>query len=359
MKLLNLSYKSCNSYNLKLFTLLKLLKLFALFNLFVVIGCAPVYKANIDMTASGGIIWPGQPEKPRIKYLWSIYSLAPEMSIADFFAGGGDLSDPKTSLTLLRPHSVYFENERLYIADSGAMRVTVVNIKTMDVLQLGISGKGELNYPIGVVADKTGNVYVTDSELNKVFVYDKDGKFIRNFSNINFQRPTGIAYDKEKDTVYVVDTLEHKVYGIGSDGNVRVSFGKRGEENGEFNYPTHIAVDREGRVYVSDTLNFRIQCFDRDGKFIFKFGYIGDSYERFTMPKGAAADSEGNIYVVDSGQEMVKIFDRDGRLLLFFGEKGRERGMFWIPSGIFIASDDKIYVADTFNQRVQVFQFLK
>lgn len=322
-------------------------------------SCAPVYKANIDYTMTGGILWPGQPEKPRIKYLWSIYSLAPEMSFIDFLVGGGDPSDPKTSLVLLRPYSVYFEGERLYITDPGAMRVTVVNVKTMDVLQVGVSGKGELNYPIGVVADKTGNIYVTDSELNKVFVYDKDGKFIRNFSNINFKRPTGIAYDNERDLIYVVDTLEHKVYGIGSDGNVRVSFGGRGEGDGEFNYPTCITVNKDGRVCVSDTLNFRIQCVNREGKFISKFGLIGNSFDRFTMPKGVAADSEGDIYVVDSGQDMVKIFNRGGELLLFFGEKGINRGLFSLPSGIFIAQDDKIYVADTLNQRVQVFQFLK
>lgn len=322
-------------------------------------SCAPVYRAHIDYSMSGGILWPGKPERPRIKYLWSIYSLAPETSFVEFLAGGGDPLDPKTSLTLLGPYSVYFENDRLYIADPGAMRVTVVNIKTMDVLQLGVSGRGELDYPVCMVTDKTGNIYVTDSVLNKVFIYDRDGKFIRNFSNINFQRPTGIAYDRERDIIYVVDTLEHKVYGIDSNGGVRMSFGKRGEGDGEFNYPTHITVDKDGRVYVSDTLNFRIQCFDRQGRFIFKFGTQGDSFDRFTMPKGVATDSEGNIYVVDAGQEMVKIFDRNGRLLLFFGEKGKDRGMFWIPSGIFIDRDDKIYVADTYNQRVQVFQLLK
>lgn len=323
------------------------------------IGCAPVYKANIDMTASGGIIWPGQPEKPRIKYLWSIYSLAPQMSFVDFLAGGGDPTDPKTSLTLLSPHSVYFENDRLYIADPGAMRVTVVNVKTMDVLQIGVSGKGELDYPVAIAVDKAGNIYVTDSELNKVFVYDKDGKFIRNFSNINFQRPTGIAYDKERDIIYIVDTLEHKVYGIDSNGNVRMSFGKRGDGKGEFNYPSHVNVDKNGRICVSDSLNFRIQCFDREGRLIFKFGSAGDSYDKFAIPKGVAADSEGNIYVVDSGQDMAKIFNMDGRLLLFFGEKGKDRGMFWLPSGIFIDKDDKIYIADTYNHRVQVFQLLK
>ncbi len=321
-------------------------------------SCAPLYKANIDMTASEGIIWPGPPEKPKIKYLWSIYSLTPEMSLVDFIAGGGVPSDLKTSPTLLRPYGVYFENDRLYVTDPGAMRVTVVNVKTKDVLQIGVDGKGELMYPIGIVADKTGNIYVTDSEAGKVNVYNQDGKFIKNFSGVKFKRPTGIAYDKERDMIYIVDTAEHKVYGLGADGSVKMSLDKRGEGDGEFNYPTHVSVDKDGGICVSDTLNFRIQCFDKDGKFAFKVGEAGDSFDSLTMPKGMTFDSDGNIYVVDSGQDMVKIFNRDGKLLLFFGEKGWERGMFWIPAGIFIDKDDRIYLADTFNQRVQVFQFL-
>ncbi|TAL24926.1 MAG: hypothetical protein EPN94_06340 [Nitrospirae bacterium] len=334
------------------------LKLIILFALIFIIGCAPVYRANIDYTASEGILWPGQPEKPRIKYLWSLYSLAPQMSFADFLAGGGDPSDPKTSLALLTPNSVYFENDRLYIADTGAMRVTVVNTKTMDILQVGVDGKGELEYPVGAIADKAGNIYVADSDLRKVLVYDRDGKFIKNFSTINFQRPTGLAYDREREVIYVVDTLDHKVYGIGSDGNVKLSFGKRGDGSVEFNYPSHISVGANGRLCVSDSLNFRIQCLDREGRLIFKFGSAGDSYDKFAIPKGVAEDSEGNIYVVDSLQDMVKIFNRDGRLLLFFGEKGSSLGMFWLPTGIFIDKDDKIYVADAYNHRVQVFQFL-
>lgn len=321
-------------------------------------SCAPVYKANIDYEMTGGILWPGVPEKPRIKYLWNIYSLAPVIPIADFFAGGGDISDPKTSLTLLNPYGIYYENDRLYIADTSAMRATVINIKTMDVLQIGVDGKGELNYPVGIVSDNAGNIYVTDSELNRVMLYDRDGKFIGKFSNIAFKRPTGIAYDKTKNLVYVVDTLEHRVYGIGTEGNLRISFGTRGIGNGEFNYPTHIAVDKEGKIYISDAMNFRIQCFDGNGKYILQLGTIGDTYDKFSLIKGVASDSEGNVYVVDSGQDMVKIFNRDGKLLLFFGEKGAEKGRFWMPSGIFIDRDDKIYIADTYNQRVQVFQFL-
>ena len=41
-------------------------------------------------------------------------------------------------------------------------------------------------------------------------------------------------------------------------GRKLFSFGKQGSENGEFNYPTHIAIDSADNLYIMDTLNFRV-----------------------------------------------------------------------------------------------------
>ena len=39
------------------------------------------------------------------------------------------------------------------------------------------------------------------------------------------------------------------------------SFGRRGKEDGEFNYPLGVAVDDSGVVYVCDHSNHRVQLF--------------------------------------------------------------------------------------------------
>src|SRR3990172_3319939 len=104
-------------------------------------SCArPQYKAQIDMTLSEGIIWPGKPETPRIKYLWSLNNVGAEEpredSYLDFLTGRTteDITDLQASGTLVRPQAVYVDEKRLYIADPGASRVTVVDRKTMDVM---------------------------------------------------------------------------------------------------------------------------------------------------------------------------------------------------------------------------------
>ncbi len=328
--------------------------------LFFLFGCAPSFTiSRIDTTASGGILWPGEPEKPRIRYLWSLQQVnyIEGKSIKDIILGYDNPYEPRESPILLRPQGVYVDQKRYYIADPGAGRVTVIDRKNMKTFQIIYAGAEELQYPISVVSDKDGYIYISDPELRRVIKYRFDGNFIAYFKG-EFLRPSGLAIDRLRDIIYVTDTLSHKIYIYNSSGERLGEIGRRGEGDGEFNYPGYLFVDRNGNLYVSDSLNFRIQIFGPDGKFIKKFGEPGDAYHTLEKPKGVAVDTEGHIYVVDAGKDMVKIFDRDGRLLLFFGEKGHEYGKFYLPAGIFIDIENIIYVADTINMRIQAFQFL-
>jgi|Deesub1362A_J573_1020465.scaffolds.fasta_scaffold00004_409 DNA-binding beta-propeller fold protein YncE len=325
-------------------------------------SCVPS-KARIDYTLSESIIWPGAPEKPRIKYLWSLRRVSGQESAGKFVRvlTGEDEFDvlvPQASNFLVSPHGVFVDDkEVLYITDPGASRVSVIDLKTMNSFNIESAGEVSLLSPIGVVAAPDGRIYVSDADLKKVAVFNKKGKFISFFEG-QFNRPTGLAINPREGRIYVADTWAHLIYIYGLDGKRLDSIGGRGEEQGKLNYPTHLFVDKDGLLYVSDTLNFRVQIFTPTGKFLTAFGLIGDSYSTFDKIKGVAVDTEGHIYVVDAAQDMVKIYDRQGRLLLFFGRKGHFYGDFYLPAGIYIDTTDRIYVADSLNRRIQVFQFL-
>ena len=330
--------------------------------LLTMVSCAKS-KAFIDFTMSERIIWPGPPEKPRIKYLWSLQRVSGGEGpgrLLRIIAGDPDYSnpDPTSSDLVVRPQGLFAgQDDILYIADPGASRVTIIDLKDMTSFNIKSAGIIPLASPIGVVADQKGTIYVTDAELKTVLVFNKNGKFMSNFEGA-FERPTGIAITPAADTIYVADTWGHVVYVYGLDGKRRGTISKRGEDPGKLNYPTHVAVDRDGFLYVSDTLNFKVQIFTSSGTFIRSFGVIGDSYDTFDKIKGISVDSEGHIYIADSAQDMIKIYDREGRLLLFFGKKGHQYGMFSLPTGIYVDSRDRIFVADSQNRRIQAFKFL-
>lgn len=328
-------------------------------------ACAPP-RAFIDKSAMGQIVWPGHPEKPRVQYLWNINKIASagedgKKGFVDVALGevSGDVSDPGTSNTLMRPYGVFVDsNEKLYVTDPGAFRVTIIDIKTAKVINIYGTGKDGFLSPIGVVADNGGRIYISDSGLKKVFVFDEKGDYLFQFEG-EFKRPTGMAIDIKSSRIYLSDTLEHKVYLYSLEGKRLGSLGKPGSMTGEFNFPTHLFVDKDGFLYVTDAMNFRVQIFNPEGTFVGKVGSPNDAYSDLDKPKGVAVDTRGNIYVVDSIQDTVKIFDRDSSLLLSFGQKGFIYGNLYLPSGIFIDQKNIIYVADTYNMRVQAFQFLE
>ncbi len=327
----------------------------------MLVSCAP-NKAALDMTMNQRIVWPGVPEQPRIQYLWSLSRVAGGEggAMMEFIAGDEDRfsSEPRFSDFLVNPHGVFVsEKNMLYVTDTGAGRVNVINLDTLE--SFGILGDRGfmLISPIAVAADLEGNIYVTDSELRRVVVFSGQGKFIR-FLEGAFQRPTGLAIDNHNELIYVADTWAHRVHKYSLEGKRLSSIGGGPKGDKSLNYPTHISLDADGNLHIADTLNFKVKVFSPDGDLMTSFGLVGDSYGSFDKIKGIAVDSDGNIYVTDSAQDLVKIFDTQGRLLLFFGGKGSFYGQFLHPAGIFIDSADRIFVADMLNRRVQAFQYL-
>ncbi len=232
-------------------------------------SCTPSYRANIDYLESGEIVWPGPPEKPRIKYLWSLNSFLPEgMDLADYFLGSVvDAKDTVFMPYLMRPYGLSVDLDgRLYIVDQGGPRITAVNLASKEVHHFGYRGSDALVMPVGIATDASGKVYVTDSGARRVNVYDRTGKFLSPLGKEGFfTRPTGIAVDRGTGRILVLDTAGHKVHVFANSGDYLFGFGARGSGEKEFNYPTHIAVGDDGKIYVNDAMNFRIQIFERDG----------------------------------------------------------------------------------------------
>jgi DNA-binding beta-propeller fold protein YncE len=320
------------------------------FILLLFFGCAPRKLPEI--------MWPLPPEIPRIRFVRSFRGAKAfyGLSAKDLLLGVEESRD-----ILMKPHGVHVDRTgRIYVGDTsrGDVQIFDSNAKRPGILTSG--GRSPFVKPIGITTDAQGRVYVADSKSNGVFVFDKYGKFLKLFAHRGtFRRPAGVAVDDLRKILYVVDNHQHKIFALDQEtGEIIKTIGKRGEEEGEFNFPTHIALDKDGDIYVVDTMNGRVQVFDPEGRFLTGWGRLGDGPGMFARPKGIAIDSEGHIYVVDAAFNNIQIFNDEGQLLMAFGEFGNGRGQQILPAGIAIDTEDKIYVVDQWNARVNIYEFM-
>lgn len=263
---------------------------------------------------------------------------------------------------MVRPYFIATDSHgRIIVTDPGARLVHIFDFEKQKYHKLEGSGKEDFQSPIGVAVDSSDNIYVADSELGKILVFDERGKFQRYIGDIKgegyFKRPTGIAIDSAQRRLYVTDTLRDAVYTTDLDGNILGHFGKRGDGPGEFNYPTEIRVYNDELIVV-DALNFRVQIFDRKGGFRTQFGRRGDVTGTMFRSKGLAIDSEGSFYLADAFLDVVQVFDRQGELLYYFGQPGISAAEFQLPAGVSIDRNDRVYVVDSYNRRVEIFQYV-
>jgi len=320
-------------------------------------ACAGAGAVRLESTTPPGrsLVWPTPPDPPRIRFVAS-------------FSGPRDLGFRRSFLSRLlafvrgrgddnrlgHPHGIAVgADEKIYVVDSSERGVHVFDL---------LRGRhrwlrhDELRQPIGVAVTPLGTVYVSDPVAGIVLHLDEDGDEIGRLEGL--VRPSGLAFDGDRNRIYVVDTELHSVVSFDSAGAVVATIGGRGETDGSLNYPTNVAVDREGWIYVSDSMNFRVQVFDADGAPVMTIGSHGDGVGQFARPKGIGLDRRRHVFVVEGLYDVVNVFDAAGRLLMSFGGPGTEVGTFWLASGLAVDQRNRIFVADSYNGRIQVFQLM-
>jgi hypothetical protein len=212
-------------------------------------------------------------------------------------AGKVEGSDSKTGLN--RPASVRVDasaNE-VYVADGiGNHRVVVFDADTGAYKRHwgaygekpddGTAGAYDPTAPPAkqfrtvscAAVSKDGFVYVCDRQNNRIQVFQKDGKFVKEGFVSKGTRGDGSVWDlafsndPQQRFLFVADGHDKKVFVLRRDNlDVVSSFGDGGRMPGQFYAVGSIAVDSKGNVYTGETL---------EGKRVQKFVYKGMAANR-------------------------------------------------------------------------------
>jgi sugar lactone lactonase YvrE len=338
-----------------------------------------------------------------------VYSHSSAHGVITTVAGNGTPgysgdAGPATGAEFNYPIGVAFDaSGNLYIADAANNRVCKVDRAGVITTLAGNGTPGysgdagpaiwaELNYPMGLTLDASGNLYIADAENNCIRKVDRTGVITTVAGNgtqgysgngpavdAELNQPTGVAVDRAGN-LYIVDNQNFCIRKVDTRGMITSDAGTGTQDysgdggpavDAGLNCPAGVAVDRAGNLYIADARNNRIRKVDANGMITTvagngRQGYGGDggpaTSAELNYPAGMAFDADGNLYIADNGNNRIRKVDTSGLITTvagngtqgYSGDGGPATGAeLNYPAGIALDASGNLYIADIKNNRIR------
>jgi trimeric autotransporter adhesin len=296
--------------------------------------------------------------------------------------------------------NVYFSggNSVFRMSTAGTLTLVAGNGRAGFSGDNGPAVNAQLNAPQGVAVDKSGNVYIADSQNNRVRVVTAAG-VIRTFAGTGLvspggprtfndgapaaegllHLPLGVAVDGSGN-VYIADTGDNLIRKVDAEGIITTvagdSYASYSGEGGnavdaELNKPADVAVDSSGNLFIADTNNAAIRKVTTDGKIALLVGNLGigstgdggDALKASLIaPMAVAVDSAGNIFIVENGSSKIRKVDSKNVITTIAGTgvagfsgdgSGADKAQLNSPTGVAVDGSGNVYIADSLNLRIR------
>ncbi|MCF6355679.1 MAG: choice-of-anchor D domain-containing protein [Candidatus Polarisedimenticolaceae bacterium] len=250
------------------------------------------------------------------------------------------------------------DDETIYVVESNLNQMHLFN--KSGGYQRSLYG---LDEPVAVAVGAAGEIYIANVGKGNVEVYGPDLSLVGKLGagDGEFLKPVGVAVDSA-GSIYVVDGREHRVKIYNADRSFKSSFGSRGTGNGQFQTPTSIAINEvTSEILIPDLValstSARVQVFDLNGAFLRSFITTGTNEQgetvAFIRPYGIAVDTLDRIYVTDGYQNVVTVYSTHGNYL---GKLYDSNRLLRNPLGIaFAPGTSRLFVASLNSGTVETY----
>lgn len=166
-------------------------------------------------------------------------------------------------------------NEDLYCCLSNLNKVVKKSLNASSISPTKVAGASnagststKLNFPRGIFVDLQLNLYVTDSNNDRIQLF-RPGNLTGTTvvgngapATIVLNGPAGVILDAN-GYFYIADYGNHRIVASGSNGFRCIigCTGTRGSTSNRLHYPYALSFDSRGNLFISDMNNWRIQKF--------------------------------------------------------------------------------------------------
>jgi len=169
-----------------------------------------------------------------------------------------------------------------------------------------------------------------------------------------FQRPAGITADTDGN-IYIADSEANRIKKYNDRGQFLLQWGITGDGPGQLDQPLDVATDTAGNILVADSRNSRIQRFSASGDLLQSIGMLGSGTGSFFRPQGIAVGPDNAIYVADNGFSVDNIQKLTGNGFPLFTFDTLPSGPLHRVAGIVVDARGNVLVADAGRGTVEVF----
>lgn len=174
----------------------------------------------------------------------------------------GSPAPPPSDWLFNRPTDVAFDSKGDIFVTDGYVNSRVMKYDNFGdkLKEWGTRGTapGQFHTPHTVVVDANDRLYVGDRENNRIQVFDTDGNFITQWTNVGAPWALCITPPPHQ-VIYSSDSRPGHIYKLDLNGNILGEFGKAGKQPGEFGWVHQMACPSENVLFVGELLNWRVQ----------------------------------------------------------------------------------------------------
>ena len=122
-------------------------------------------------------------------------------------------------------------------------------------------GEGALRDPLGVFVSQNGDIYVADSQNDRVVVFDAFGNFLKSLGEKILSYPSGVTVSQDQ-LIYVANTGKNSIVIFDTNGKLVGEYGNEVAGVVNLSRPTDLKWGKGNKLLVVDSGNNRILVFE-------------------------------------------------------------------------------------------------